>query len=109
MSSSSSSEVSSNHETTDDEREESLEPWVDWIQRVTREAEAHMEKAGGKSWIELQRRRHHKWAGHVARMADDRWTQKVLDWLPDGSCGRRHARPRKRWADDLDAHADCVR
>ena len=108
VSSSSSSSVSTDDATVHDEPEEVLEPWVDWIQRVTREAEAQMEKANIKSWVELQRRRQHRWAGHVVRMSDGRWTQRILDWQPDPSTGRRQARPRKRWSDDLAAHSEFV-
>ena len=85
-----------------------LEPWVDWIPRATHEAEDQMERAGLESWVEAQCRRQHRWAGHIARLCDDRWTQKVLDWEPHNVLGRRHARPRKRWSDDLAAHADLV-
>ena len=41
-------------------------------------------------------------------MQDNRWTQKILDWRPDPARGRRHARPRKRWIDDLVALAEFV-
>ncbi|GFS18994.1 endonuclease-reverse transcriptase [Elysia marginata] len=40
-----------------------------------------------------------KWAGHVARLQDDRWTQRVTEWKP------RHRRSRgrqiQRWQDDI--------
>ncbi|KAJ4428883.1 hypothetical protein ANN_25876 [Periplaneta americana] len=39
-----------------------------------------------------------KWGGHVARLRDGRWTQKVTLWDPRiGKRSRR--RPRRRWAD----------
>ena len=41
-----------------------------------------------------------KWAGHVARLDDNRWTQRVTEWQPRE--GRRsRGRQRKRWRDDL--------
>ena len=41
-----------------------------------------------------------KWAGHVARLDDNRWTQRVTKWQPRE--GRRsRGRQRKRWRDDL--------
>ena len=41
-----------------------------------------------------------KWAGHVARLDDNRWTQRVTEWQPRE--GRRYrGRQRKRWRDDL--------
>ena len=41
-----------------------------------------------------------QWAGHVARMRDNRWTGIVTEWVPlNGK--RRQARPRTRWADEI--------
>ncbi|XP_045774255.1 uncharacterized protein LOC123873453 [Maniola jurtina] len=41
-----------------------------------------------------------KWAGHIARLQDERWTQKVTTWIgPQGK--RRRGRPNSRWADDI--------
>ncbi|CAH2107799.1 unnamed protein product [Euphydryas editha] len=41
-----------------------------------------------------------KWAGHVARLKDKRWTSKVATW--DGPQGKRRVgRPYMRWEDDI--------
>ncbi|XP_045454944.1 uncharacterized protein LOC123664445 [Melitaea cinxia] len=41
-----------------------------------------------------------KWAGHVSRLTDERWTKRVTEWTgPQGY--RRVGRPLTRWADDL--------
>ncbi|CAH2100867.1 unnamed protein product [Euphydryas editha] len=41
-----------------------------------------------------------KWAGHVARLKDKRWTSKVTTW--DGPQGKRRVgRPYTRWEDDI--------
>lgn len=41
-----------------------------------------------------------KWAGHVARLEDERWTSRVTKWKgPDGK--RLKGRPLTRWADDI--------
>lgn len=41
-----------------------------------------------------------RWAGHVARMSDDRWTSRLTSWPgPPGS--RKVGRPFARWSDDL--------
>ena len=41
-----------------------------------------------------------RWAGHLARRKDDRWTHKLTDWTP-----RAHTRSRgrqcKRWIDEI--------
>ena len=40
------------------------------------------------------------WAGHVARYADNRWTQKIIKWTgPRGS--RARGRPSARWVDEI--------
>ena len=41
-----------------------------------------------------------QWAGHVARISDDRWTRTVTEWLPI-HLKRKKARPKMRWEDDI--------
>ena len=50
-----------------------------------------------------QRRRKWRWAGHVTRMCDRRWTKLLLDWIPTGR--RRVGRPTMRWEDTLEEYA----
>ena len=40
-----------------------------------------------------------RWAGHVARMGEDRGVQKVLVGKPEGK--RPLGRPRRRWEDNI--------
>ena len=40
-----------------------------------------------------------KWAGHVARMGEERWVYRVLVGKPEGR--RPLGRPRRRWADNI--------
>ena len=42
-----------------DEANSELEPWADWIKRVTHSAEESLEKLKIKTWVEQARRR--KW------------------------------------------------
>ncbi|CAH2096381.1 unnamed protein product [Euphydryas editha] len=45
-----------------------------------------------------------KWAGHLARMHDSRWTKRAVMW--EGPKGKRkRGRPSKRWVDDIQAIA----
>lgn len=46
-----------------------------------------------------------KWAGHVARIDDDRWTRRVTVWRGPEGGQRKKGRPHKRWADDIVAVA----
>ena len=43
------------------------------------------------------------WAGHVARMTDNRWTTRATFSTPRGY-KRNRGRPKTRWRDDLDRH-----
>ena len=77
-----------------------MEPWVDWLVRATSIADVQRVKAKIEEWDLAQRRRYWRWAGHVARRTDRRWSSEVLLWTPsDGH--RRRGRPRKRWVDDI--------
>ncbi len=87
-----------------DASEECLEPWVDWIRRATSISEDLASKYGICDWVDEQRRRKWKLAGHTARRGDGRWSSKLLQWLPlRGHRSRGH--PVKRWSDELvDSH-----
>lgn len=41
-----------------------------------------------------------RWAGHVARMSDDRWTIRMTSW-PGPTGFRKRGRPITRWTDDI--------
>ena len=81
------------------DEDELLESWLQWKQRTTREALGILEKIGIPDWADEQRRRQWKWAGHVARRRDGRWTTQVVYWAPHGY--RRQGHPRRRWEDVL--------
>jgi hypothetical protein len=48
-------------------------------------------------WVGKSRRM--RWAGHVARMREDRGVHRVLVWRPEGK--RPLGRPRRRWEDNI--------
>jgi len=41
-----------------------------------------------------------RWAGHLARQHDNRWTARISNWTPR-TCVRRRGRPSRRWTDEL--------
>lgn len=41
-----------------------------------------------------------RWAGHIARLSDDRWTIRVTSW-PGPPGQRKRGRPIARWTDDI--------
>ena len=49
--------------------------------------------------IERIRKTKHRWAGHVARLIDNRWTIKTTEWTPR-NYSRKPGRPKTRWRDD---------
>ncbi|KAK6730726.1 hypothetical protein RB195_007288 [Necator americanus] len=40
----------------------------------------------------------HRWAGHIMRRIDDRWTKRTLEWIPRDA-KRPRGRPPTRWGD----------
>ena len=50
--------------------------------------------------IEVVTKAKWRWAGHVARMSDNRWTIRSTEWqVRTGNRSRGH--PRRRWQDDI--------
>ena len=41
-----------------------------------------------------------KWAGHIARLKDNRWTKRCTEWQPRRG-KRTRGRPSRRWQDDI--------
>lgn len=61
-----------------------------WIRGKTK-VEDVIERALRQKW---------RWAGHVARLEDNRWTKVVVEWRPRQ--GKRfRGRPPMRWTDDI--------
>ena len=45
-----------------------------------------------------------RWAGHLARYKDNRWTQRLTNWTPR-TYVRGRGRQSRRWTDELRKHA----
>ncbi|EYB85833.1 hypothetical protein Y032_0290g1548 [Ancylostoma ceylanicum] len=50
--------------------------------------------------LEYANKSKHRWAGHVMRRTDDRWSRAVIEWYPRGK-ERPLGRPPTRWSDSL--------
>ena len=50
----------------------------------------------------------HRWAGHIMRREDDRWTRRTVEWIP-WDCPRPRGRPPKRWGDVFVEHVKLMR
>ncbi|GFR89608.1 endonuclease-reverse transcriptase [Elysia marginata] len=57
-------------------------------------------RTGVQDVVQLTLKQKWKWAGHVARFDDNRWTQRVSEWQP-GEGRTAIGRQRRRWRDDL--------
>ena len=49
--------------------------------------------------IEYTLKQKWRWAGHIARMKDNRWTKRCTEWQPRRG-KRSRGRPSRRWQDD---------
>ena len=88
-------------EEDEEEEEDALEPWHEWVQRVTRFAEGAMKAAGVLDWVVAVRQQIWRLAGHIARREDGRWSRALLDWMPGEK--RDVGRPLKRWEQDIES------
>ena len=74
---------------------------ITWRDRKT--AEWVRQKTKVKDILETIRKLKWNWAGHVARMTDNRWTSRTTFWTPRGYA-RNRGRQKTRWRDDLEQH-----
>ena len=51
-------------------------------------------------FIEYTLKQKWKWAGHIARLKDNRWTRRCTEWQPRRG-KRSRGRPSRRWQDDI--------
>lgn len=54
-----------------------------------------------KDIIQQIKERKWRWAGHVARMTDNRWTKRLTEWVPRDRGKRSRGRQRVRWRDEI--------
>ena len=89
--------------TTDGEN--GLETWVQWMKRVTHEAEDALKKLEIDDWVTKVRRTRWNWARKVAEMDSERWASQIAQWKPQWSlkAARKRGRPKLRWSTDISA------
>ena len=107
-----SSEAGSSNSVEEESSNVELEPWQDFLERTARWADEQLANAGVKQWITEWRLRKWTWAGKLMDAGNHKWSAVATTWQPllhsSAPCGRRQARPRKRWAQDFEeylAHA----
>ena len=92
------------HEEEQEEEEEEKaegETWIQWMMRTARVVGAALEKAKVPDWVEEQKRRKWRWAGHVVRRTDMRWSHRMLLWRPIRRGSRPVGRRTTRWEDSI--------
>ena len=99
---------SEEHGSILEEPEELLEPWSEWIKRVTHFVELQMDRLHIRSWVVNAREQKLQMASRIAMHPATRWTAQALRWDPatmfDGlrpTALRKRARPAFRWAWEL--------
>ena len=82
------------------EEDDDREGWIEWLRRTAEVVHGYTIEGKVVDWVVEQRRRKWRWAGHVARRKDGRWTRWMLDWQPLRGI-RAPGRPVTRWEDSL--------
>ena len=92
-------------EAGEEEEKKEEETWVEWMIRTAEVAACAMQKAKIPDWVQEQRRRKWRWAGHVVRRRDLRWSTRILFWAPLKRKSRPVGRPADRSEDSLNRFA----
>ena len=85
--------------------EAELEPWPEFLIRVTDDIETRMTSFCLEDWVLVHRRRKWRLAGKIARCSDMRWSKRLLTWRPWFPAGRGVGRPHVRWGDCIESFA----
>jgi hypothetical protein len=105
-----SEETEADNPPEDDSRDH-LEPWVEWIKRVTNNVEESLKRLNIRTWVEQAKKRKWKFAAELfSGKGERKWTHTAIEWNPqihrDASrplARRKPTRPNLRWADELQA------
>ena len=88
------SELSSGNEDEDSQYE--LEPWQDFLTRVTRIAEEHAAAEGLSDWLQTWRRRQWRWARKVVTDDSTKWSNTASQRNSQLHTIRSHTRAQAR-------------
>ena len=95
-----SSDTSTSSSSSDSSRcstQVSLEPWVDWVRRATRNAEQHLQRLHISDWVTAHRSAACNWLQRLQRPGNS-WAHWALQWSPsEPHHRRRHGGQKKRW------------
>ena len=92
-------------EVLQDHEENVLEPWVDWIRRVTHNFEDTLERLKIRTWNEQARKRKWRFAAELhsgdGEQKWSRWNSQLHSDARRSNARRKPARPNSRWTDEL--------
>ena len=102
-------ESDDDEEVAQDHEENALEPWVDWIRRVTHNVEDTLERLKIRTWNEQARKRKWRFAAELhSGSGEQKWSHVALRWNPQlhsdalrSTARRKPTRPNLRWTDEL--------
>ena len=78
-----------------------VQHWVDFLKRSARTVDLISEAYKMDEWVKHYRRTKWRFAGHLIRKMDNRWSKAVLNFKPGPDHRRRVGHPRMRWSDDI--------
>ena len=104
-----SASADSNSVNTDTEDSESdsvlLEPWAEFLKRTAQWTHQQLENAGLSQWTVQWKRKKWQWAAKLVQNEVHKWSSSATLWQPlthsSVECGRKQARPKKRWEQDF--------
>ena len=102
---STSSEQESDKEESEGSHIDLLEPWPVFLMRTAQWTDQQLEKAGLCQWHIQWKKKKWMWAARLAESDNKEWSSVATQWQPllhsRTVCGRRQARPKKRWDQDI--------
>ena len=80
-----------------------VEPWHEWVQRATAQAEARLLKLGLKDWVTTHYQHKWRWACKIASMDTDRWAWRAAAYTPEFELRSQRdvGHPHRRWSDQI--------
>ena len=90
-----------------------LDSWQSFLKRTAQWTQEQLEKAGLQQWTEKWRSKKWQWASKLLCDTNNKWSAVATEWQPlihsRYLCGRRQARPKRRWEQDfLDYLGDSI-
>jgi len=63
-----------------------------------------LEKTKSKSWLQKMKILKWNWGGHLTRLPEERWTNRLMDWYPRNG-KRKKGRPSQKWEKEFYEYA----